>query len=304
MRLGHYTFFCRLKQNAHLPQYKGSTFRGAFGYALKQTVCALRQQDCNSCLLRQTCLYVKIFEENLSAPLTQRLAATPHPYVILPPDTEEQFLPEGSAFDFSLLLFGDVNDALPYFVYAFEKMGQLGIGKGKAKFTLEQVSCKGIPVYQKGETLLSRDHGETELKIPDEFEQDRRDLRLSLKTPLRVKNKSRFVRQLDFTTLTRSALRRVSGIFAAYGDGDPDLPYRELIQQAEGVNVVSDQTHWHEWQRYSNRQKESMQFGGLRGEIVYSQVPAAHRQLLELASQVHLGKQTSFGLGQIEVEAL
>jgi len=41
MFYGKYKFLCRLKDDANLPYYKGSTFRGVFGRALKRVVCAL-----------------------------------------------------------------------------------------------------------------------------------------------------------------------------------------------------------------------------------------------------------------------
>ena len=86
MQFGEYDFYCTLKQDAVLPPYKGSTFRGAFGAALKETVCALKRQDCPQCLLRPSCLYARVFEIQ-PAVQSQRLAAAPHPYVIIPPQS-------------------------------------------------------------------------------------------------------------------------------------------------------------------------------------------------------------------------
>ncbi|NCO52175.1 MAG: CRISPR-associated protein Cas6, partial [Deltaproteobacteria bacterium] len=84
MKIGDYQFHCTLQQDATLPPYKGSTFRGGFGSALKQTLCALRRQDCPVCLLRETCLYARVFEAQSPAASGARLAARPHPYVIRP----------------------------------------------------------------------------------------------------------------------------------------------------------------------------------------------------------------------------
>lgn len=49
MLYGNYRFKCRFESEAHLPEYKGSTFRGVFGRALKDVVCALKRQECPGC---------------------------------------------------------------------------------------------------------------------------------------------------------------------------------------------------------------------------------------------------------------
>jgi len=302
MKIGDYQFHCTLQQDAILPPYKGSTFRGGFGSALKQTLCALRRQDCPVCLLRETCLYARVFEAQSPAASGARLAARPHPYVIRPAADTRTRMAAGDSFNFTLLLFGQINEALPYFVYAFDKMGQNGVGKGRAKFVLDRVSCKGQILYRQGSTRLESCTGLEALQLPVDIDAPPADIHLNLQTPLRVKHQGHFVQKLDFSTLMRTALRRLSSVMASYGDGEPELPYRELIQQAQQIPTLNDQTRWHDWQRYSNRQQEAMQFGGLVGEICFGQVPARQRQLLCLAARLHLGKQTSFGLGQIAVE--
>ncbi len=88
VHFGRYDFSCVFEDDALLPEYKGSTFRGVFGYALKKVVCALRRQTCDDCLLRQTCVYAFVFEgvhDEGSAPERKRVAAPPNAYVIEPP---------------------------------------------------------------------------------------------------------------------------------------------------------------------------------------------------------------------------
>jgi hypothetical protein len=129
MFYGKYTFCSSFDGDALLPEYRGSTFRGIFGHALKKVVCALK---CHDCLLRSKCVYFFVFETCAEARETggrKRIAAPPHPYVIKPmPDIKTHFRP-GDSFDFNLLLFGKANEHLPYFIYAFDQMGKPGIGR-------------------------------------------------------------------------------------------------------------------------------------------------------------------------------
>jgi hypothetical protein len=66
MLLGNYEFHCKLESEAILPYFKGSTFRGVFGHALKKVVCALKNQECNTCLLNKRCIYTQVFETPLA----------------------------------------------------------------------------------------------------------------------------------------------------------------------------------------------------------------------------------------------
>ena len=301
MRTGIYRFHCTLNQDAVLPPYKGSTFRGGFGVALKRTVCALKRQECPSCLLRESCLYHRVFEPKPSQLPRQRLAAAPHPYVIRPPLDTQRHYPEGASFDFELLLFGDLNQSLPFFVYTLEQMGEKGIGKGRATFTLNQVTAGNRIIYRQQDKKIDLHETTCELNLAA-ARPGHHQVRLVLLTPLRLKKHGHLTQKLDFETLVRACLRRISGLTTHYGDGEPELDYPQLVADAAAITASADKLRWHEWQRYSNRQQESMQFGGLLGEITFDRVPGRYVPLLEFAQQVSLGKQTSFGLGQFELE--
>jgi len=174
MQISKYAFNCIFEDEAVLPEYKGSTFRGVFGHALKKIVCALKCQTCEACLLRSRCLYALVFETGPAftdnrndgdvsllgtGRLKPRIAAPPHPYVIEPPATDRTHFIPGDPFDFQLILFGSFNDALPYFIYAFEQMGQLGIGKKingrKARFILNRVEAGTLPVYDRSKRKIA-----------------------------------------------------------------------------------------------------------------------------------------------------
>ncbi|MFB3926226.1 MAG: hypothetical protein ACE14T_09240 [Syntrophales bacterium] len=66
MRFGSYNFSCVFTEDALLPAYKGSSFRGVFGHALKKVACALRHRECRECILRLQCIYVHTFETTAS----------------------------------------------------------------------------------------------------------------------------------------------------------------------------------------------------------------------------------------------
>jgi len=307
LAMGKYTFCCRFNREGILPRFKGSTFRGVFGVALKQVVCALKTRECTDCPLNTRCLYALVFETPVAraVPADSRMNAPPHPFVIEPPATEKESFQAGDAFACDLLLFGDANAQLPYFVYAFDRIGRLGIGRridGKrGGFELEKVMCGVHVVYKKADEKIRANGFFDKLPRPEKTAPANADLRLkvALKTPLRLKYKNRIKADLPFHVLARAMLRRVSSLFACYAGGEPDLDYKGMLQRAEGIKTVSNHLKWHAWERFSNRQKQRMPMGGLIGSVTYEGRLGEFLQVMDICAKVHVGKNTTFGLGQL-----
>jgi hypothetical protein len=139
-------------------------------------VCALKLQECSNCLLKNNCIYAFVFETEhaVNIPESFRAVAPPHPFVIEPPLSAATLLEKGSFFDFSLVLFGEINNSLPYFIYAFDHMGKIGIGKkveGKrGRFRLLSVYTDGRIIYSENDLTLKscESTGWLELKINPE----------------------------------------------------------------------------------------------------------------------------------------
>jgi hypothetical protein len=310
MFYGKYHFHCLFTGDAILPPYKGSTFRGVFGHALKKVVCALKHQKCQNCLLKNNCIYAFVFETRYAIDLPEnfRTTAPPHPFVIEPPDDTTTFFKKGSAFDFSLILFGETNNSLPYFIYALDQMGKMGIGKkvdGKrGQFCLSSVSMNNTVIYSESDRSLRPGWSPCQLKLRDNTDCscEIRKICVTLETPLRLKFQNHLNADLPFHVLVRAMLRRLSLLFSVYGNGEPNLNYRQLVSDANSIKCMDSNLYWYDWKRYSQRQDSKMFMGGMIGTVVYHGHINQFLPLLDLASRVHLGKQTAFGLGKISVE--
>ena len=310
MKFGKYLFHIKLTRNAILPAYKGSTFRGLLGHALKRTVCALKNQACNTCILRQNCTYALVFEtaHALPAPKNAKISAPPHPMVLEPPLTEKQEFAAGDTLTCGMILFGDLNRNLPYFIYAFDQMGRIGLGKSRngsrAGFTLESVTFKDETIYakQEGEIILPKPLPELTLEsIPGA---DTDHVTLNLQTPFRISTRTGGGPDLPFDLLMRSLIRRCTALFNTYGDGEPNLDYPALVKKAGQVRLTANRLSWFDWQRYSSRQDKKMYMGGLLGQAAYQGDLGPFLPFLHMAQIVHAGKNTAFGLGKVELEAM
>ena len=96
-------FVFTAQERARLHPIKGSMLRGAFGHSLKRTVCVMgRDQACGTCMLRQQCVYTRIFEtfiEGEPPPFMHGLKTSPRPFVIDAPETKQEYK-AGDALEF------------------------------------------------------------------------------------------------------------------------------------------------------------------------------------------------------------
>ncbi len=301
-----YTFHCRFTSGARLPGYLGSTLRGALGWALKKTNCALRRQQCSDCLLREQCTYAWIFEtERYRARDGRRVNARPHPFVLQPEEVVAGEKNIGDPLVFSLLLLDRANDLLPQIVYAVRLMGESGIGAGRrhgmGRFVLQQIVTTGRNIYLADNEVLRQPEKIERLRLADPGDGAISRLQVDLLTPLRLKQSNRMELNLPFHVLIRACLRRISSLEDAYGAGEPDLDYRGLASRAGEVREKTKNIRWQKLLRWSSRQRQNTSLSGLAGSIGYQGELREFLPILRYAEQVNIGKQTVFGLGKFRL---
>ena len=290
-----------------LPLYKGSTFRGAFGHAFKRVICAIKQSDCSECLLKNKCIYSYVFETPPppDTEMMRKYKTAPHPFVIEPPLEKRIGYNPGDEIKFGLTLIGKALDYLPYFIYAFTEMGKIGIGRGKGKFKLKDVSVDGNIIYDsEGKTIKTVGPKEIHLSFLSESSSpDPELLTLNFLTPTRIVYNTSLTLDLDFHMLIRQLLRRLSLIYYFHCDGDPSAwDFKGIIEKAEAVRVITRELKWYDWERYSARQDTRMKMGGFVGKIIFEGDIVPFISLIKAGEVLHVGKGTSFGLGMYEVK--
>ena len=140
MKLSKYRFTIKPQRELILPPYKGSTFRGGFGHAFRHAVCVERKKECAGCSLRSKCVYSYVFETSvLQEEGKQHDKDVPHPFIIEPPLDQRQHYGVDDRLDFGLVLIGRAVDYMPYFIFAFEEVGRVGVGKNKGQYSIEKV---------------------------------------------------------------------------------------------------------------------------------------------------------------------
>jgi hypothetical protein len=125
---------------------------------------------------------------------------------------------------------------------------------------------------------------------------------LEFLTPTRLKHKGRWAKEgPPFHVLLRRLLDRVSSLSYFHCGQMFEADFRGLIERAAEVRIARAQTKWEDWARFSGRQRQRVEMGGLVGWATYSGDLSEYRALLALGELVHVGKGTVFGNGRYVV---
>jgi hypothetical protein len=316
--------------NCTLPAWKGSLLRGAFGHALRRTVCTKKSgQDCRNCLLWSQCAYTRLFETFTKKPpprFLHDLQASPRPFIFEPHDLNQDFK-KGNKLWFDLILLGETIHYLPYVVYAILQMGKSGLGANRYPFLLEQVFCQQL--NDKAETVNQVANkktnptgsygwkevytGETEkilftpqpMAIGDTVNNKEKigSLQLKFLTSTRLVINKTLTDMFDFREIAFKMIRRTLELAFFYmPDQEINWEFHDLLMAADKVIITQRNLTWHDYNRYSNRHQMKMKLGGVIGDIMLDGELTPFCDLLQFAEVLHVGKGATFGLGKIEIE--
>jgi len=286
-----------------LPEFAGSAWRGAFGHALKKTVCVVRDTACISCMLKTSCAYSYVFETPppSKSDKMRKYTASPHPFILQFPLNESL---EQQKYALNMTLFGHGERFFPYIVHAMKKAGQDGMGSSRQVFELDTISqnssLKGEEViYQNGQ--LQNQLAANEMDIPAMPEQ----IKIIIHTPIRIKKDGHNLNQVyfNFAAFFGNILRRISMLTYFHTDTPLETNFAELMQRAKQIHFKHKELSWYDWKRYSSRQKTEMNMGGVIGLLqLDSEGMEDFWPYLWLGQWTHAGKATSMGLGHYSID--
>ncbi len=289
----------RAKQAVRLPPFKGSLLRGALGHALKR----LSPQ-----------VYTYFFETPIPPALTPfHLDQAPHPFILEPPLDEKTDYAPDDVFSFHLILLGNAISYLPYLIVALDGAGRSGLGTERGRFNLERMESVPHSDAKEGKPVLIGkefiDEPEIKTKADMEAEAEKWEgqewLRLVFLTPVRLQRHGKLTDRLDPETLMRNLLRRYSLLSQLHCGERLEEDFKGLVQEAKrSLKVVEHQLVWRDYQRYSQRQRQTLKLGGVIGTLTLFGELSPYRFFLKAGEYLHIGKQTTFGLGKYLVVSI
>lgn len=300
--IARYQFTFQVTEPILLPEYAGSTLRGAFGRALKKIACMTKQADCKGCPLYRTCPYTNIFET--PAPTQhelQKFSQVPNGYIIEPPEWGEKIYFEGEKLQFSLVLFGKLIDQIPLISFAFKRAFEYNVGRGKADLLDIEVFDERAGEFRS--VLINGNIIEHHQAVyfPNH---SANNLIIEISTPLRLQENGKPLREKEITAerFFISLAKRI--VLLSEFHAEPLNLDFELLKA--DIAKIQDSKHlkWQDWTRYSSRQDQKMKLGGVIGKWQFSNLSLLLAQLLYIGQWLHCGKNATFGLGKYQITNL
>jgi CRISPR-associated endoribonuclease Cas6 len=131
------------------------------------------------------------------------------------------------------------------------------------------------------------------------------EITLQFITPTRITEKNQLTNQLSFELLLRNLLRRGSLLAEVHAPpGRPwPIDFSSVLEYGRAnVELRSSNLTWYDWERFSNRQQRRINLKGFIGTVRYHGELTPFLPLIELGHFIHIGKNTSFGMGYYVVE--
>lgn len=306
--IARYRLTLRAEAPFRLTGYPGAMLRGAWGHALRHLACSTGRPVCNGCPVRGQCRYTPLFEP---LPDTAQGAARdiPPPYIVQASLTQPRTMAVGDSWSFEMVLFGKALEELPLIVWAWQWAARAGLGDQQAPMRLVSVAYQlpageWQPVWDAGPGAMAvspagapriRVHHPALTLAPANMKPVPSEGQLCVLTPMRLQHRGQICEphQLTADILLTRLWRKLELYLAHYTDLTlPALPSREGIL-LQPLSLVRQR-----WERHSRRQQKAMRLDGVVGTLSLHGPLEAWWPWLWLGQYTHLGKNTSFGLGQ------
>lgn len=269
---------------AELPTYLGSTLRGVIGQALHTNITAFNYLYQNSTL-------------------TGNVQDIVNPYVIIPPAMDKKSIYQpGDALHFHMLLLGEATKYASALIQALSSAKTLKLGAARYPFVLKKI------VHSEDQRVMWHNEIYYEAATKNiaflsyRTLADVKKLTIQMQTPLRIRHKGELLETVTFPTIIRNIVRRMEAIAVRYGGWVDAQEAKEIQTLAQGVATTQNHLAIKNLQRYSNRLGEKMDFSGLLGCIHFEGDITPFVPWLYAAQILHIGRNTTFGMGQIAVE--
>lgn len=256
--------------------------------------------------MRTTCAYARMFEPASLGESPSGLSDWPRPFVFRVTHLDGCSVRAGASFHFDVNLFQLHDPAIAYFVLTFAQLASEGLGPGRTRATLtgvDQIDPAG-PVVRRlfdGQTLrASSEIVPSELCLVPIAGPARR-VQVRFLTPTELKYGQKIAPRPEFGILMGRIRDRLSTLSDLYGDGPLAMDFAEFGQRATRVSMIRCELKAVDVARLSSRTGQQHSLGGFVGVAEYEGDLGEFIPFLEAARFSGIGRQTTWGKGEIQV---
>ncbi len=311
----HLQFRVCVIESIYFENEPGAALRGALYEALSRNFCSEtfgmevrgshHQETCPVCWL--------LAAEDPHAGRGQNI---PRPLTLQPPLGQTHFA-KGQVMSFGVSLIGKAQDMLPYIARAVQKMGGIGVGRGRGRFTLEAID-EVHPLLDTERALMDkRKVKQPTLQITPAVIQDvaaqlpQHAITLELLTPMRLTAENTVVKRIIPQVLMQRLLERCQNLAEHYAEYAPDdlRPTRSewlaaqehLLAAANDLHPAYDETTWVEAFSGSQRTRRVSPISGIVGRVRWEGEVTSLLPWLLWGATLHVGKNAVKGSGYYRV---
>jgi hypothetical protein len=270
------------------PGQTANLWRGALGAALHRIACSAECPGARTCEHRATCLYARVFEPSALSPGPSGLASHPRPFALRASHLEGCSISAGSAFHCGLHWFDTRNPAVDALRQAFAELGVRGIDSRRGRAELCSVTGDDSPL------LLPLD------SPPEPVD----GIRVRFLTPTELKTAHGVAETPEFAVLAARVRDRLSTLSALYGEGPLPIDFRGFADRAARIQMPRCEIGRIAAERRSRRTGQVHPLGGFIGEAEYTGRLTEFVPYLQAACWTGVGRQTTWGKGELAVELL
>lgn len=282
-------FTIKFQENSELNISKESSIRGVIGQILLKKFC-IKDMDCKNCDFKDNCISNNFVGMKLDYK-PSFLAEEYVPTYIITCDDEKTKFKAGDELNFSITFLSKGIILIPEVIRAAASAGKI-LGLNKYKYTLKEViNDRNDKLYFENKLYMKnikirtvKDYIDNRLEISDEINM------IKIMRPFRFKKEGKLATDINENDLINLLTKRILTLNALEGEKTDQL-------EDYNLSITDKQIDWEENARYSNRQNMKMKLGGLIGYIYLETDDLETKKLLIAGELLHLGKNTSFGLG-------
>lgn len=276
--------------------------RSVLGAQLKRICCVQRQSTCDDCILSGSCAYSVLFESPLdtSNKVLYGRNRGYHPFVL----THGAVLNGGLGYHFTVTLIGKGIQYFPFVVFAFQQAGSEGVFSSKIQYRISELTDHATGKSLQNTNLKSPQTQMLHVQQADSviFE----SVSVEFITPARIKHFGKYTLDFDAISFLSSIYRRITALTQLYEESMPgENSANEKLMVPEKIHISERNIKWKDFSRYSQRQHTEMELGGIVGNFILTGgLRAFDISLLEAGKLFHVGKNTVFGLGQMDFNTI